>query len=351
MALGIEQNSIAPQLIQSSGQALVQGIRQIGQQISGHLTEMQTKRDLAAMAQDLQGINPQSNEFPVQLTQLVSRHPMAVRDERGQMALSVLGKAHGAWQAEESDARAFNRAMALQGYRSRAAQAAATTAAKERAGRPINTPGGLYDPELPISDPLTGETLVGGIVPGTEPPNRGTGNRVLAPGAMLLDPTGKKIAENPRSSEMTPYQREQLNRMGKKDRISAINREIDQFDQDIKSAENAYENIFKRETEATDPANKARYQAEKTEMGKVADQLKAEKKKRMEMLRQIESAPEEKVDITTVVEPELGGVPQNAAAPSPANAQRVPVFDPNGNPMQLRADQLEAALQAGWKRR
>ena len=54
MALGIEQNNVAPQLIANSGQALVQGIRQIGQQISGHLTEMQTKRDLAGMAQEMQ---------------------------------------------------------------------------------------------------------------------------------------------------------------------------------------------------------------------------------------------------------------------------------------------------------
>jgi hypothetical protein len=350
MALGIEQNSIAPSLIQSSGQALVQGIRQIGQQISGHLTEMQTKRDLAAMAQDLQGINPQSTEFPVQLTQLVSRHPMAVRDERGQMALSVLGKAHGAWQASQSDALAFQRQMEMQGLRSQASSAAAAAADQRKASRTKvgNKIVDLTDPENPVTvfegDPLN-------------PPMPFTST----PQGVMDRRTGQITSPAP-DKQMTPYQREQLNRMGKRDRISAINREIDQFDQDIRSAEKAYENSFKRETEASEPADKTRYQAEKTEMGRIADQLKAEKKKRMEMLRQIDSAPEEKVDITAVVEPELGVLPPDAAAPSvlppagavtptPASTEMIMVIDPNGRPGRIRASQLDAALQNGYRRR
>jgi hypothetical protein len=356
MALGIEQNNIAPQLIQNSGAALVQGIRQIGQQISGHLTELQTKRDLGAMAQELQGLNVQSNEFPVQLTQMLSRHPLAARDERGQMALSILGKAHGQWQAGEAEARAFNRAMAMQTRRTQDARSNAEFEEELRGKRPLNVPGvGLVQPDE--IDEVTGQPKL--LVPAA--PRAGTGPRVLSPGAVLVDPTGKKLAENPTSAKsMTEYQKAQLRRGELKDKASAINAEINQFDSDITSAERAYEAAFKREMETEDEDEKQKHISTKTELGKIADSLRAEKRKRLELLAKIRqedaAAPVEEV----VVEPELGAAPPVGVLPAPgavavpaagANVRRVPVLDPNGAPLNIREDQLEAALQAGWKRR
>jgi hypothetical protein len=214
MPLGIEPNNIAPQLIQNSGAALVQGIRQIGQQISGHLTEIQTKRDLGAMAQEMQGLNVQSNEFPVQLTQMLSRHPLAAKDDRGQMALSILGKAHGQWQAGEAEARAFNRAMAMQTRRTQDARSQTIFEEDLRNKRPVNVAGvGLVDPtEI---DPVTGQAKVLAAAPPRTGSLRPT---VLAPGAKAIDATGKVLAENPKSALPTASE----SRLQKKSKIDLL---------------------------------------------------------------------------------------------------------------------------------
>lgn len=153
MPLGIEQNNLAPQLIASSGQALVQGIRQIGEQVSQHLTELQTRRDLGAMAQEAQGLDPQNAQFPIQLAQLTGRHPLAARDERAKMLLTPLGVAHAQWQAGEAEARAFNRAMAMQTRRTEDAKGLIDY----KTHTPQNIPGvGLA---IPV-DPVTGQPNV-----------------------------------------------------------------------------------------------------------------------------------------------------------------------------------------------
>lgn len=318
MALGIEPNSIAPQLIQNAGQSQVQLIRQVGQQISGHLTEMQTKRDLAGLAQSLQGANVQSNEFPLQLAQIASQHPMAVRDERGQMLMGILGKAHGAWQASEEDAKAFNRQMALQGFRSRAAATAAEKAAAERASRPVSVFG------VGLVDPVTGETIV-------PEGSRGgsSGPKTLSPGSILVDPSGKKIAENPK----LPTASASEERLKQKDRIAAINQEINQFDSDIASGVRQYEASFKREMEAEKGSPEAlRHEKDKTEIGKVVDALKAEKKKRLDLLEQIRNG------VGVMVEPELGAVPPNAAAPivAPSEAGVLPPLGAISGPVPVK---------------
>lgn len=343
MALGIEQNNIAPQLIQNSGQALVQGIRQIGQQISGHLTEMQTKRDLASLAQEMQGMNPQSAEFPVQLVQVASRHPMAVRDERGQMAMSILGKAHGAWQASQADTLAFQRQMQMQGLRDAAATKRAEAAETARASRPVSVFG------VGLVDPVSGETLV-------PEGSRGgsSGPKTLSPGSILVDPTGKKIAENPKAATASASEE----RLRRKDRIAAINQEINQFDSDIASAVKQYEASFKREMEAKPGSPEAlRHQKDKTEIGKIADSLKAEKKKRLDILAKIRDEDQ------LPLEPELGVVPPGAVAPArvlpeptalPPQGnpnELVPVINPSGKPTNLKRSQVEAALQYGYKLR
>lgn len=321
MPLGIEQNSIAPQLIQNSGQSLVQGIRQIGQQISGHLTELQTRRDLGAMAQGMQGLNVQSNDFPVQLTQLLAQHPLAARDERGQMLLSTLGRAHAQWQAGEAEARAFNRAMSLQQMRAGQSMADAAYQESLRRSRPTEVTGvGLVDPSQ--VDPVTGQPKV--LV--AAPPKTSSAMPFSSSPQGIYDRrTGQVIAPKPALPQKgaTEYQKWQMRRAERNDRISAINQEINQFDSDIKSAEQQYNKLFEMENKAK-PAEKARFQADKTEMGKIADQLKAEKQKRLELLRKMreedttDKAPaEESADLL----PALPTPPDAAAAPAAPAAQ------------------------------
>lgn len=237
MPLGIEQNSIAPQLIQNSGQALVQGIRQIGQQVSSHLTEIQTRRDLGALAQEFQGLNVQSNEFPTQFAELITRHPLAARDERAQMALSALQKAHGQWQAGQN-------AMA-------------------RMDVPVNIPGvGLVNrkdgtviraaPQRPIAvgpqsrlvDP-SGKTLVEPL-PVQEKPF------TLSPGGVRYDAQGNKIADNPKpAATATPYQTFQMERTKRRERRDNLKLELDQINKQIAAFEKTFHETYDREKNAS----------------------------------------------------------------------------------------------------
>lgn len=289
MALGIETNSIAPQLIQNSGQALVQGIRQIGQQISGHLTEMQTKRDLASLAQETQMMNPQSVDFPVQLTQLVSRHPLASRDERGQMVLNTLGKAHGAWQASQADALAFQRQMQMQGVREQAATSRAAAAEQARASRPVSVFG------VGLVDPLTGETVVAEGTRG----GSSSGAKTLSPGSILVDPSGKKIAENPRLA--LPAASEA--RLVKKGKIDLLGRQYDDTEKEYSRAISRIDSLVKQKLdEGSDiTAERAAYF---DNTAKLVQQEAAELKKRKdELLKALENIGAEEV------EPELGAAP------------------------------------------
>lgn len=315
MPLGIEQNNLAPQLIQNSGAALVQGIRQIGQQISGHLTELQTKRDLGAMAQDLQGLNVESNEFPIQLMQVGARHPLAIRDERGQMAISILGKSHAQWQATQADALAFQRQMKMQQQRTSDAQSNFTFEQDYKRKNPQYIPGvGVTTLEDETGQP----NVLLPVQPkgSTAMPFRSTPQGIMdARTGTITSPTPAKT--------MTEYQRAQLRRAERKDKISAINQEINQFDSNIASAERAYEAAFKREMDAKD-TEKKRHELDKTEVGKVADALKAEKKKKIELLEKLRKDD----DVDAAIPAEMAGtddlglppVTPNAASPAPVTA-------------------------------
>lgn len=347
MPLGIEQNSIAPALIAENGRALVNSIRMIGQQISSNLTQVQTRRDLGNMAQDMQGLNVQSEDFPIQLVQLASRHPLAVNDDRGQMAISVLGKAHSDWRRSIDSANAFARQMKMQTMRENAYANRAAAAEKARSKRPVSVFG------VGLVDPLTSEVLV------PEGSRGGASNspRTLSPGSILVDPQGNKIAENPKlPATITPYQERQLQdkqsalkRQARKDQIEAIQREINELDKNISSGERAYENAFKREQSAREnkqDGEALKFQNEKTIIGSDVDALKKQKRERLEAIRKISG----QVD-------DLPQVPDNALIPAdqiqaPAVTDEwVAVVDPNGRAGKVRANQLEAALQNGYKRR
>lgn len=337
MDIGITYSQNPSKLIESSGKFLSDNIRSIGQSVQSTILEINTKKDLARFAQNLQqNVNPNSDDFAQQAVQVAANHPLAIQDPRGQIALNILGKAHGEWKQAQLAVNRFN--------------------------TPINMPGvGLVNrntgdvirpaaPPKPVSvygqglvDPLTGDVI---LPEGTRPSASANAPRALSPGAILVDPTGKTLAENPKPEPtLTPYQGAQLKRAEKKAAADAIKTEISQLDRDITSGVNQYEKSMKREQEATTPEEKARHAADWSAIGKITDELKKKKEDRLKALRDLESAAveEDSADMLPPVAP-------NAAAPAPG-VRRVPVFDPSGQPLNIREDQLDAALQAGWKRR
>lgn len=350
MALGIEPNNVAPQLIQNSGQALVQGIRQIGQQISGHLTELQTKRDLGGLAMEMQGVNPASTDFPVQLTQLVAKHPLAARDERGQMLLGILGKAHGQWQASQADALAFERQMKMLGLREEAMTKRATAAEEVRRGRPVSVPGvGLVQPnEL---DPVTGQPKV--LVP-TPPPASATRPSVLSPGAVLVDPTGKKLAENPKPATASTSQvlaKERFNASLLNSSASSLKSEIDAGIRRRDAVEKEQAKILEDIRTVKDEAAKALAKTRFDELDRTKHAIEAEVNEKkakhlkiQEALGVIQARMQDGEGAAML--PEQGELP-SAAAPD----ELVLVIDPNGVPGKVKASQLEAALKNGYTRR
>ncbi len=354
MPLGIEQNNIAPELIQSNGQALVQNIRQIGQQISQHLTEIQTRRDLSSLGQEAQTLNPRSTDFPVQLTQLVSKHPLAIRDERGQMVLSILGKEHGAWQAEESDARAFNRAMALQTRRTQDAKSIFETEQDYKRTHPQFIPGvgvtTLEDPNDPTGNPNV-------LLP-VAPRGVAAGPRVLGPGAVLVDPSGKQLATNPKPEGIPPVQAAVNARLDKKMKMDMLDRQDKQTQAEIEAAIRRRDALTKERTKitsATDPNGPYYDNTIKALEGEVANL----RKRRMDIQKAIEgfeATPAEAIPgalgAAAAAQPDLGlpPVPADAAAApaAPAN-DLVVVINPAGKQVQIKRSQLGAALQGGYK--
>lgn len=351
MALGIESNSIAPQLIQNSGQALVQGIRQIGQQISGHLTEMQTKRDLAGLAQSLQGANVQSGEFPVQLAQIASQHPMAVRDERGQMLMSILGKAHGAWQATENDVRNFKQQMEMMKVREGIVDRRTREQRDYESTRPIVSGGRV----ISLQDPQNPQVIL-------DLPEKPEGPYTLNPGDVRFGPGGKKIAENPKTPSGDNAQTSQ--------RRLILGTQLDNLDRELKFSDAEHRRLLKEEDDIkkelegeSDTKKKGELEyrrsvkamdAEKARRG--INEIRAQKLKIAEQLGELGQA----------LEPELGVVPPNAAAPvapagvlppagvvvpAPVANEMILVIDPSGRPGKIRASQREAALQNGYRLR
>lgn len=322
--IGITYSSNPSRLIQQSGEFLSNNIRDIGKQIQGTILEINTKKDLARFAQNLQqNVNPNSEDFAQQAVQVAANHPLAIQDPRGQIALNILGKAHGEWKNAQTLVNRFGQQQALAGIRNENAlgQIAARTAGQLEAEQ-IRQSGRKdlanlrQDQQKEILD-MRNEDVLGQI---------------------------EARANAAASKPMTPYQQAQIGRMTKKDQVDALKTEITQLDRDIASHVSQYEKSFKREQEAQGE-EKLRHQADKTEIGKIADELKKKKEDRLKALRDLESAAVEETNADM-----LPPVTPNAAAPAPG-VRRVPVFDPSGQPLNIREDQLDAALQAGWKRR
>lgn len=338
MALGITYSSNPSRLIQDNARFMTENLREIGKQFQVHIAENNVRKDLGAMAQEIQGMNVRSNDFPIQLIQTASRHPMAVRDERGQMAIEVLAKTHNQWQNEQAALSRMNSFRSMGGggiYNARTGEIEV-----EPTARPVSV-----GPNSRLVNPATGETVVAPLPVQEKPFN-------LAPGARRYGPDGQIIAENPKAApEITPYQQKSLQLRERAEKRAALKTRVDKWENDLRSLER---NIMERR-------KAGEMTPEVTEWQK---RFEATKELRDATLLEMQSLDEPSNEL--VVEPELGAVPsdaivpqgdggvlpaQGAVAPAASNTEFILVFDPQGKPGRVRASQLESALANGYRRR
>lgn len=327
MALGIEPNSIAPNLIAQSGKMLSDNIRDIGKQVQSSIYEINTRKDLAAMAQELQqgAVIPQSEDFAQQAVAFGFRHPLAIQDPRGQMALNVLGKAHGEWRQGQLVKERLDAQLPLIAARNQASlgQIAARTAGQLEVSS-ANQSGREKLEELR------------------------QGNRLEAIDTRTQGQLD--VLEKRQNAPMTPAQSATIALRKNAERRAAIKEQVDSVERDIRALETSIRGESKMNV----------LPGEKEEWQKQVEKLRDQ---RNQLLQQF-NAPPTAEEIT--VEPELGAVPPSAAAPqgdtsvlpapgavaAPAsNTEFVLVFDPSGKPGRIRASQLESALANGYKRR
>lgn len=327
MALGIEQNSIAPQLIAQSGKMLSENIRDIGKQVQGAILEVNTKKDLARMAQEIQSgaVIPQSEDFAQQAIAFGFRHPLAIQDPRGQMALNILGKAHGEWRQGQLAQQRLEGQLPLIEARNRSSLAqiaARTTGAQET--EQMRQQGRA---EL---EGLRQE------------------NRLETQGVRTEDQM--KVLQARQNAPLTPYQSRTLALRKNAERRAAIKEQVDSTERDIR----ALEQSLRDDKMSVLPGEREEWQKQ---VEKLRDQ-------RNQLLQQF-NAPPTAEEIT--IEPELGAVPPDAAvpqgdggvvppvgviaAPLPDANELVPVINPQGKPTRIRKSQLESALQNGYRTR
>lgn len=338
MALGLTYSQNIPNQIRDSARFMSDNLRQIGQQVQGHIVEHQTRKDLGAMAQEIQAMNVRSNDFPIQLIQTASRHPLALRDERGQMAIQVLGKAHNQWQSEQAAISRFNPYRSMTGggiYNANTGEVTTEPTAKPTA---VNRNSRLVDP-------VTGDV----IVEPEELPEKGFN---LAPGATRYDAQGNHIVTAPRptgSAALTENQRRNLALRETALRRAAINEQVSSAERDIRALEQSL-----RSGKESSPAEKLEWQK----------QVEALRDQRNRLLQDLNAPPTAE---ELPVEPELGAVPMGVvtpqgdggvlpapgvvAAPLPDGGELVAVINPQGKPTRIRKSQLESALQNGYKPR
>lgn len=344
MALGIEQNSIAPNLIFQSGKMLSDNIRDIGKQVQSSIYEINTRKDLASMAEEIQSgaVIPQSDNFAQDAVALGFRHPLAIQDPRGQMALNVLGKSHGEWKQGQLAQQRINP------YRSM-------------------TGGGIYNSATgEILTPPSGRTGASkgySAIPG----GRGVLNRdtgVVEPLPEGMEPPG-----------LTPAQQAVQQRATVNRRLGYYKNQLAQTDQHIKSFEKRYQELNKEEGTlkvGTDDERLNKLYAERKEAGET---LQALGRKRDELRSAFESealtgtsgedvtgapdalAPEGTVAPSSVLPGgpavQQGGAvvpaPGQIAPPAPDGAELVVVINPQGKRTRIRKSQLESALQNGYQ--
>lgn len=339
MALGLTYSQSIPNQIRDNARFMSDNLRQIGQQVQGHIMEHQTRKDLGAMAQEIQGMNVQSNDFPMQLIQTASRHPMALRDERGQMAIQVLGKAHGDWkQSQLLGARLTNQLSTI--------DARNTASLGQIAARTQ----GSQETELMRQ---RGRQELEGI--------RQTGREELADIRNTdvlgqIEARAKATADRPMSEfqQKSLQARERnsaraMRRDEMKTRMAVWRDEMDSLEVAINKAKATALELGKKKK--SDPAAQA-------ELKQWQSKFEALKELRDASLREIDKVGEDEM-----IDPELGAVPLDAAGVVPEAGQLspplpaadanalVPVINPQGKPTRIKRSQLESALRNGYQQR
>lgn len=317
MALGIEQNSIAPGLIMQSGKMLSDNIRDIGKQVQSSIYEINTRKDLAAMAEEIQGgaAIPQSDSFAQDAVALGFRHPLAIQDPRGQMALNVLGKSHGEWQQQKLATARLEGQLPLIEARNKStlAQIAARTAGQ----MDVSSANNQARKDLEDQRQL----------------NRITNQEARTAGQL-------EVLEARQNAPMTPAQREAVAARKNSERRARIKEQVDSVERDIRALEQSL-----RSTDKMSPLP-----GEKEEWQKQVIKLRDQRNKLLEQF----NAPPTVEEIQ--VEPELGAVPPSAVLPEPGTvappmadgAELVVVINPQGKRTRIRKSQLESALQNGY---
>lgn len=279
MALGIEQNSIAPGLIMQSGKMLSDNIRDIGKQVQSSIYEINTRKDLAAMAEEIQAgaVIPQSDDFAQNAVALGFRHPLAIQDPRGQMALNILGKSHGEWQQQKLATARLEGQLPLIEARNRstlAQIAARTTGAQE-----------------------TEEMRQQGRkeLEGIRQENRVINQDARTQGQI-------DVIKERQNAPMTPAQRESVALRKQSERRARIKEQVDSVERDIRALEQSL-----RSEDKMSPLP-----GEKEEWQKQVIKLRDQRNKLLEQF----NAPPTAEELT--VEPELGAAPSTILPGAPA---------------------------------
>lgn len=315
MPLGYTHSTVAPQIFQNTGAAISDTIRQIGRDVAANVERIQTERQLQALGQEMKLLDPNSIDFPKTLLSTLTKYPLAMKDERGQLATQVLMQSHKSFLGEESAQRDFNRQSALEGQRHRRGMEEIQYREKLIRGRPVEmTPGSsLYDP-------LTGEEVF-------SVPNRplAGGGFTLSPGATRYDAQGNPIATAPAKSvgerPMTPYQEQSINLREREMRVSGINKRIDEVERLIKSREQSL---------ANSPKSEKAHHAQ--ELQKLGEELRGLQTQRDEILPIPVSPGQRNRSMLGTPQLEMYGPPIPAGAP--AASVLPPVSGPGAVPYQ-----------------
>lgn len=329
--IGITYSSNPSRLIQQSGEFLSNNIRDIGKQIQGTILEINTKKDLARFAQNLQqNVNPNSDDFAQQAVQVAANHPLATQDPRGQIALNILGKAHGEWKQAQLAVDRYNNPVVVPGV----GLTNRTTGQVIRGVPPKTVTVGRNSR---LVDAVTGEGIVDPLpepevfvnTPGG-PMNRSTG----------LDVSGNPIVP-PQKGAMTDAQAQKARLESVKAQQIATGKMRDDLRQKL-NANRAREAAFMKLDEPT----RQQRVAELAEIHKERKSLELMDSEAVGALNGYIQELQTLGDVESAAI--LPPVSELAAAP---NDELVAVFNPQGQPKKIKRSQLEAALKNGYKQR
>lgn len=273
------------------------------------------------MAQEIQAgaVIPQSENFAQDAVAFGFRHPLAIQDPRGQMALNVLGKAHGEWRQGQLAQQRINPYRSMAGGGIYNASTGEVTV--EPSTRPVSVPRNSR-----LVNPDTKEVIVEPEALPDKPFN-------LAPGATRYDAQGNPIVTAPGrtgAGGLTPYQEEMQKRAATTRRMNVVKSKLTQTRDDIKTLEKRYLDLNEEESKLnpkkTDHLPKLQkiYDFRK-EVGTRLQQLGKEREKLQQDFERVASGEDiEEEGIIGPVQPAVGVVPSSTLPGAPAVQQMAP---------------------------